>query len=186
MKYIRTLVSIKRFVQHGASRCDEDAAAKQGSLDIVWEEMRHRVADQDAQAVILATKASFLFTAGSTVLGASAAFATLLVNDADIRKLTLTLPALVGGGAYVWLTVCFVMAYRIRKFRRVPAPKRLKEYSTYARMDSLRKITDGRRFAIEENERQLNCIACWVNQELVCLMMLSASALVALVASGFA
>lgn len=180
MKYIRTIVPFRRIVQQEDSPSEGTQLAEHRSLDIVSEEMRQRVADQDSQAAILATKASFLFTAGTTVLGASAALAALLMDDAEVGHKGILLPTLIVAGAYVWLAFSFFLAFRVRIFYRVPTPKKLMEYSTLAKVDSLRKVADGRRYALEKNEKLLTCAARWVNHELICLMILITSVLVTL------
>lgn len=181
MKLIKTLFALRRAVQRGdATDKQLSADGQTTSLDIVSEEMRQRVADQDSQAAILAAKASFLFTAGTTVLGASAALATLFVNEGEVECNAVIWSSIGVAGAYGWLTISFFMAFKVRTFQRVPAPKQLMKYSSLAKADSLRKVADGRRFAIEKNEKRLDCTARWVNSELICLMILINAVLVTL------
>lgn len=133
--------------------------------------MRHREVTQDNQATILSTKASFLFTAGTTVIGASAAFAGLLIDRTAISGWPELWPSLIAVAAYIWLATSFFFAYRVKSFQRVPEPKQLMTYTSQPVDDAKRKVSDGRRFALLTNDSILNSQAMWVNFELIALLI---------------
>lgn len=140
------------------------------SLDIVADEMRYREQVQDGQIQALAIKSSFLFTAGTTVLAASAAVIGVFLNPAAPHAWGLLWPALIATGAYIWLTVSFFQAFRIRTYKRTPEPERLMEYIQKPVEEAKDLIADGRRYAIQCNQDILEEQTVWIGRGLIALM----------------
>lgn len=137
------------------------------SLELVLTEMRHRQAAQDAQAAALAAKAAFLFTAGTASVGAAGAFVAALIERSDVSGWLLLGPSLLAAVAYGWLIVGFYRAYRVRQFKRVPEPERLMGYLDLPADTAKTYLSDGRRLALQVNDRVLAAQAGWINHELV-------------------
>jgi hypothetical protein len=133
------------------------------SLHIVAEEMRHREQVQDAQIQILATKATYLFTAGTASVGAAGAYLGLVADDVEIGFGFDFIALSVTGLSYVFLCVCFSSAYFVRDFVRAPDPEELMKYLHMPPSQSLEDVADSRRSALEA-VMHFGCgasYACW-------------------------
>lgn len=156
------------------------------SLDFVAAEMRHRETTQDAQAATLATKASYLFTAGTATVGAAVAVLGLLINQSKIGSGLLFGVLLIPAVAYCWLVVSFFQAYRVQSFLRTPDPERLMDYTTFHPNAAKTFLTDGRREALLTNARTLENQADWVNRQLIAtLVVIGGFSLVLLIIALF-
>jgi hypothetical protein len=142
------------------------------SLHIVAEEMRHREQVQDAQIQILATKATYLFTAGTASVGAAGAYLGLVADDVEIGFGFDFIALSVTGLSYVFLCVCFSSAYFVRDFVRAPDPEELMKYLHMPPSQSLEDVADSRRSALGKNDIKLEQQADWVNRELFTVILI--------------
>lgn len=162
-----------------------EQALENESLDLVVTEMRQREVAQDGQATVLSTKASFLFTAGTASIAASAALAGSVLDASAVDAWRLVWPVAIAGGAYLWLVISFTQAYRVRAMKRTANPDRLIEFSTLPPAQAKDFLSDGRRKAIQTNDWTLGVIAKWVNHELVSLIVVIGALIGTLITVAF-
>lgn len=156
------------------------------SLSIVADEMQNREQVQDDQARGLATKAAFLFTAGTTTVAAVGTYIGFVLDEVSLDFGAILIALFLSGLAYLGLGFCFVNAYRVRDFQRAPEPEELLKYRHMPSENALEDIADARRCAIETNDQILEVQGDWVNRELysvVCIFIGVAVALVSLSSS---
>lgn len=144
----------------------------ENSFSLVAEEMRHREQVQDTQAQMIATKASYLFSAATAVVGGVSAYLTLALEDIDLRFDWGLVALMAAGVSYIALVYCFAMAYWMRDFYRAPEPEELMKYLHLPPGTSIEDIADARRVSIEINDQKLEKQADWVNRELFLLIIL--------------
>lgn len=144
------------------------------SLDIVADEMRHREQVQDDQIQLLATKAAYLFTAGTASVGAVGAYLGLVVDNIDFKFSVGVVALAITGMAYSFLCICFAMAYFVRDFDRSPEPEELVKYIHMPAANTLADIADSRRVALDTNDQKLEQQADWVNRELFTVILIFA------------
>ncbi|CAN5696513.1 hypothetical protein BH09CHL1_BH09CHL1_16910 [soil metagenome] len=135
--------------------------------------MKHREIAQDSLSIALATKASFLFTAGLASVGALAAFSGFMSNEnKDTDYWRAFWPVFVSSIALVGLTFSFVQAYRVQSFQRSPDVSELWKLRERNVIDVSTDIADGRRYSVATNAVKLSEQAKWINWELASLVTL--------------
>lgn len=132
------------------------------SLDYIVDEMRYREHVQDEQVSSLATKAATLFTTAVAATGLAAAIAAR--RSVDARSIDSTL---LGSARAIILLLCigaialflwrliesFHRAYLVQPFERSPDPGDLWTLVRQSEAQTKYDVTDGRRYAIQKNER---------------------------------
>ncbi len=173
----------------------QDPNATSDSLDIVYEELKQRMATQNAQIAALDGKANFGLASASlltAVVALNAAVSTSqrigTVRPFSILWLDIADPVSEAGrlttaafAVYLAVILFSFLAYRIRPFQDVPDPKELMtKYLDQPREQTKRDLSGTRAVTFLDNEKQVKRKVRWshlvilgLTVEAVLLMLLT-------------
>lgn len=143
------------------------------SLELIFDQVKGRVAAQDIQINTLDTKAS-VGLGSSTILTALTGLqdATFQSGSGSAHNTVVFLLALVALIIYLSIVFCVYMAYKLRSFKAVPVPKQLRdEYLSEAEDVTKKNLVDAMIFAFEKNEKVIASKITWTDRTLKLLLV---------------
>ncbi len=161
------------------------SSEKYRSLQLVFDEIKGRIAAQDAQITALDGKATAGF-GSATLLAAVGSLQQLTSRSGNGRSEPFVVPlSVVGFTLYLVIVFATFMAYRPRDYNRAVEPKKLRDEYLSEDEDVTRKnLVDAMVIAYEKNVGLIKDKANWTNA-IVCLLLIQAVVVVTIYARQY-